>query len=59
MVLDLTDMVAAGGKRIAASVAQDAGRLECLVFNGYDPHSKGDEPRGFRPCWSAIVPSGT
>ena len=46
VVFGLTDMVAAGGKRIPASVAQDAERLECLVFSGYDPHFEGDEPPG-------------
>ena len=46
VVHGLTDMVAAGRKRIPAGVARDAERLECLVFSGYDPHFEGDEPPG-------------
>jgi hypothetical protein len=46
LVHGLTDMVAAGRKRIPAHVARDAERLECLVFSGYDPHFEGDEPPG-------------
>ncbi|MBV8864931.1 MAG: hypothetical protein JO210_05965 [Acidobacteriaceae bacterium] len=33
-------------KRIPAEVLWEAERLECLLFAGYDPHFKGDEPPG-------------
>jgi hypothetical protein len=33
-------------KRVPADVLRDAERLECLVFSGYDPYFKGDEPPG-------------
>jgi hypothetical protein len=40
----LKDIVGVGRKRIPDQVPWDAGRLECLVFSGYDPHFEGDEP---------------
>jgi hypothetical protein len=46
VVHGLTDMVVVGRKRIPASVAWDAERLEYLVFSRYDPHFEGDEPPG-------------
>ena len=46
VVHGLTDMVAAGRKRIPPSVVREAERLECLVFSGYDPHFERDEPPG-------------
>ena len=42
----LTEIVGVGRKRIPAQVPQDAERLVCLVFSGYDPHFEGDEPPG-------------
>ncbi len=42
----LTDIVGAGRKRIPAQVPQDAERLVCLIFSGYDPYFEGDEPPG-------------
>lgn len=33
-------------KPVPGDVLRDAERLECLVFNGYDPHFEGDEPPG-------------
>ena len=32
--------------RIPNEVLEEADRLECLMFAGYDPHFDGDEPRG-------------
>src|SRR5215475_2123849 len=44
VVHGLRDIVGVGRKRIPDQVPWDAERLESLVFSGYDPHFKGDEP---------------
>lgn len=46
VVHGLRDMLGAGRKRILDQVLWDAERLECFVFDGYDPHFEGDEPPG-------------
>ena len=33
-------------KRVPNEVVLEAERLECLLFQGYDPYFDGDEPRG-------------
>jgi hypothetical protein len=33
-------------KRVPGEVLYEADRLECLFFEGYDPHFDGDEPPG-------------
>jgi hypothetical protein len=33
-------------KKVPDQVFSDIERLECLLFDGYDPHFKGDEPPG-------------
>ena len=33
-------------KRVPNGVLLEAERLECLLFQGYDPHFDGDEPPG-------------
>ena len=33
-------------KRVPGNVLFEADRLECQVFDGYDPSLKGDEPSG-------------
>ncbi len=42
----LTDFLAVERKRVPGDVLCEAQRLECLLFNGYDPHFEGDEPPG-------------
>ncbi len=42
----LADSLSAEGKRVPGDVMWEAGRLERLLFNGHDPHFKGDEPPG-------------
>ena len=42
----LVDFLAVERKRVPNDVLQDAERLECPVFSGYDPHFEGDEPPG-------------
>jgi hypothetical protein len=42
----LTDFLAAERKRVPGDVLYEAQRLECLLFNGYDPHFDNDEPPG-------------
>ena len=42
----LAGFLALERKRVPADVLQDADRLECLLFSGYDPHFEGDEPPG-------------
>jgi hypothetical protein len=42
----LVDSLSAERKRVPGEVLWEAERLECLLFNGYDPHFKGDEPPG-------------
>ncbi|MHB8883286.1 MAG: hypothetical protein ACYC69_17475 [Thermodesulfovibrionales bacterium] len=31
---------------VPGSAIADADRMECMLFNGYDPHFEGDEPPG-------------
>jgi len=33
-------------KRVPSSILNDADRLECIIFSGYDPYFEGDEPPG-------------
>ena len=40
----LADFLASERKRVPGKVLRDAERLECLLFDGYDPHFDGDEP---------------
>jgi len=42
----LTDFLQVERTRVPGQVLRDAGRLECLLFSGYDPHFDGDEPPG-------------
>jgi hypothetical protein len=42
----LVDFLEVERKRVPGQVLQDAERLECLLFSGYDPHFEGDEPPG-------------
>jgi hypothetical protein len=46
MVRGLVDSLKGEGKRVPGRVLRDADRLECLLFDGYDPHFEGDEPPG-------------
>jgi hypothetical protein len=39
----LVDFLDVERKRVPADVLRDAERLECLLFNGYDPYFEGDE----------------
>ena len=34
------------GKTVESNVVADIERLECLLFDGYDPYFEGDEPPG-------------
>lgn len=42
----LTDFLAVERTRVPREVLCEAERLECLLFNGYDPRFEGDEPPG-------------
>lgn len=42
----LTEFLRTERKRVPGNVISDAERLECLLFDGYDPHFEGDEPPG-------------
>ena len=42
----LVDFLGAERKRVPGEILRDAERLECLFFEGYDPHFVGDEPPG-------------
>jgi hypothetical protein len=42
----LTDFLQVERTRVPGQVLRDAGRLECLLFSGYDPHFDGDERPG-------------
>jgi hypothetical protein len=42
----LTDSLKATRKQVPGEVLAEADRLECLLFAGYDPYFKGDEPPG-------------
>jgi hypothetical protein len=41
----LVDFLEVERKSVPGEVLRDAERLECLLFNGYDPHYEGDEPQ--------------
>ena len=40
----LVDFLTIERRRVPDSVAQEANRLESIVFSGYDPDFEGDEP---------------
>lgn len=42
----LTEFLSEERKRVPGTILSDADRLECLLFDGYDPHFEGDEPPG-------------
>ena len=42
----LADYLAGERKRVPEKILYDAGRLECILFDGYDPDFEGDEPPG-------------
>jgi hypothetical protein len=42
----LVDFLGAERQRVPGEILRDAERLECLLFEGYDPHFVGDEPPG-------------
>jgi hypothetical protein len=42
----LVDFLGAERKRVPGEILRDAERLECLLFEGYDPYFVGDEPPG-------------
>jgi hypothetical protein len=42
----LVDFLKVERRRVPDEVIGEAGRLESLVFSGYDPHFDGDEPAG-------------
>jgi hypothetical protein len=46
VVHGLADFLASERRRVPGKVLRDAERLECLLFDGYDPHFDGDEPPG-------------
>lgn len=42
----LREFLSVERKRIPDTILQEADRLECLLFSGYDPYFEGDEPPG-------------
>jgi len=42
----LTESLRLERKRVPGRILFEAERLECLFFEGYDPHFEGDEPPG-------------
>jgi hypothetical protein len=46
MLYGLSDYLTLERKKVPDQVFSDIERLECLLFDGYDPHFKGDEPPG-------------
>ena len=42
----LTEYLGVERKRVPGTVLEDAERLECLLFSGYDPYFEGGEPPG-------------
>ena len=42
----LTEFLRLERKRVPGRVLSEADRLECLFFDGFDPHFEGDEPPG-------------
>jgi len=42
----LADFLEVERKRVPGEVLSEAQRLECLLFDEYDPHFEGDEPPG-------------
>jgi hypothetical protein len=45
-VHELVTTIGWAGKSVQDGVLWEIQRLECLVFDGYDPHFEGDEPPG-------------
>jgi hypothetical protein len=46
VVNGLADCLKEDRDRIPNEILEEADRLECLMFAGYDPHFEGDEPAG-------------
>lgn len=42
----LTEFLRLERKRVPGRILSEADRLECLFFDGFDPHFEGDEPPG-------------
>ena len=42
----LTEHLRLERERVPGRVLSEADRLECLFFEGFDPHFEGDEPPG-------------
>ncbi len=42
----LREYLAVERKRVPGRILYDADRLECILFSGYDPGFRGDEPPG-------------
>jgi hypothetical protein len=42
----LTEFLRLERKRVPGKILSEADRLECLFFDGFDPHFEGDEPPG-------------
>jgi hypothetical protein len=42
----LTEFLQSERKRVPGKILSEADRLECLFFDGFDPHFDGDEPPG-------------
>jgi hypothetical protein len=42
----LTESLRLERKRVPGDILYEADRLECLFFEGYDPHFEGNEPPG-------------
>jgi hypothetical protein len=42
----LTEFLRQERKRVPGRILYEADRLECLFFDGFDPHFEGDEPPG-------------
>ena len=42
----LTEFLQMERKRVPGRILSEADRLECLFFDGFDPHFEGDEPPG-------------
>jgi hypothetical protein len=50
----LSDFLQVERKCVPGDVLYEAGRLEYLLFNGYDPHFAGDEPLDCEGMWRYI-----
>ena len=42
----LTEQLRLERRRVPGRVLYEADRLECMLFEGFDPHFQGDEPPG-------------